>query len=165
MTTQPDTTRTSYADDEWELLTELPDLVVIAATSAEADGARRTVDEGLAGDRAIEAGRRSGSALVRSVAAELWTDEENSDEPQPAAVEFNDRRQGLADTLAKARQVAALLASRADPADAAAYKGWLGDIAETVCEAAKSGGFLGIGGEQVSSAERQFLTDLRAALA
>jgi hypothetical protein len=164
MTSQPESIQTDYSATEWELLTELPDLVVIAATSAEADGARRTIDEGLAGDRGIEAGRRSDSPLVRAVAAELWTDEENADEPQPAAVEFNNRRQGLADTLAKARQVAALLAAKAAPADAAAYKGWLDGIAEQVCGAAKSGGFLGIGGEQVSSAEQRFLTDLRAAL-
>jgi hypothetical protein len=156
--------RTDYSTEEWELLVELPELVVISATSAEADGARRTVEEGLAGDRAIEAGRRSDSPLVRAVAAELWTDEENTDEPQPAAVEFNDRRRGLTDTLAKARRAAGLLAAKAAPADAAAYKGWLGDIAEQVCEAARSGGFLGIGGEQVSDAEREFLTDLRAAL-
>lgn len=164
MTSQPQSDKTDYSEPEWELLTELPDLVVIAATSAEADGARRTIDEGLEGGRAIEAGRRSDSPLVRAVAAELWTDEESTDEPQPAAVEFNNRAKGLADTLAKARQAAALLAAKAAPADAAAYKGWLDDIAERVCEAAKSGGFLGVGGEQVSDNERRFLTDLRAAL-
>jgi hypothetical protein len=157
--------RTDYSTDEWELLVELPELVVIAATSAEADGARRTVEEGLAGDRAIEAGRRSDSPLVRAVAAELWTDEENTDGPQPAAVEFNDRQRGLSDTLAKARRAAGLLAAKAAPADAAAYKEWLTGIAAQVCEAAKSGGFLGIGGDQVSPAEQRFLTDLGQALA
>lgn len=153
-----------YSTDEWQLLVELPELVVIAATSAEADGMRRTVDEGLAGDRAIEAGRHSDSPLVRRVAAELWTDDDSGTEPQPTAVEFNDRRKGLADVLAKARQVAGVLSSRAAPADAAAYRDWLRAIAEQVCAAARSGGFLGIGGEQISAAERAFLTNLEDAL-
>lgn len=151
-----------YSAEEWDLLVELPELVVIAATSAEPDGMRRTVDEGLAGDRGIEAGRRSDSPLVRRIAAELWSDDEEGS--GPAAVEFNDRAAGLADTLDKARRANALLAGSATPADAAAYRGWLLGIAEQVCGAARSGGFLGIGGETVSPAERAFLTDLDAAL-
>ncbi len=153
---------TEYSPEEWQLLVELPELVVIAATSAEPDGMRRTIDEGLAGDKGIESGRRSDSPLVRRVAGELWTDED-AGEPQPAAVEFNDRSQGLADVLAKCRQAVGVLGREA-PADARAYCDWLVAIAEQVCGAAKSGGFLGLGGEQLSSAERQFLADLAAAL-
>jgi hypothetical protein len=155
---------TGYSTAEWELLVELPELVVIAATSAEADGMRRTVDEGLAGDQAIEAGRHSDSPLVRRIAAELWTGDDTAAEPQPTAVEFNDRRQGLADVLAKARRAAAMLAGRAAPADARAYRDWLLAIAKHVCAAARSGGFLGIGGEQISTAERAFLAELDGAL-
>lgn len=155
---------TGYSTAEWELLVELPELVVIAATSAEADGMRRTVDEGLAGDRAIEAGRHSDSPLVRRVAAELWTDDDTGAEPQPTAVEFNDRRKGLADVLAKARRAAAMLSDRAAPADARAYREWLLAIAQQVCAAARSGGFLGIGGEQISTAEHAFLAGLDDAL-
>ncbi|HEY3505684.1 MAG TPA: hypothetical protein VGN37_23215 [Actinocatenispora sp.] len=155
---------TDYSPNEWQLLVELPELVVIAATSAEPDGMRRTVDEGLAGDRGIESGRHSDSPLVRRVAAELWTDDDTGS-PQPTAVEFNDRAKGLTDTLAKVRRAAALLAEKAAPADAHAYAQWLTGIAESVCGAAKSGGFLGIGGEAVSPAEQRFLGSLADALA
>ncbi|GAA3517053.1 hypothetical protein [Actinocatenispora rupis] len=158
------TRTTDYTPSEWRLLVELPELVVIAATSAEADGMRRTVDEGMAGDRGIESGTHSDSPLVRKVAAELWTDDDTGT-PQPTAVEFNDRAKGLADTLAKARRAATVLAAKAAPADARAYTEWVSRIAEVVCGAAKSGGFLGIGGESVSPAERRFLTSLSDALA
>ena len=155
---------TGYSTAEWELLVELPELVAIAATSAEADGMRRTVDEGLAADRAIEAGRHSDSPLVRRVAAELWTDDDTGDEPRPTAIEFNNRRAGLADTLAKARRVAMVLGNKAAPADADAYRGWMLAIAREVCAAARSGGFLGLGGEQISPAERDFLAELERSL-
>ena len=155
---------TGYSTDEWELLVELPELVSIAATSAEADGMRRTVEEGLAADRAIEAGRHSDSPLVRRVAAELWTDDDTGDEPRPTAIEFNDRRAGLADTLVKARRVALVLENRAAPADAAAYQEWMLAIGREVCAATRSGGFLGLGGEQISPAERAFLAELAEAL-
>ena len=47
---------------EWELLVRLPGRVVVAATSAHVDPARRTtVAEGLAGIDAIAAGRASAS--------------------------------------------------------------------------------------------------------
>lgn len=157
--------RAPWSLAEWNLLVELPELVAIAATSAEADTARRTVDEGLAADRGIEAGRHSDSALVRAVADELWTDDEPpGGEPKPTAIEFNERRKGLAETLDKARHAAAEMAGRATPEDAAAYRDWLLDIAQQVCEAAKTGGFLGIGGVQVTEREQRFLTDLKAAL-
>ncbi|MEV0839055.1 hypothetical protein AB0I55_05795 [Actinocatenispora sera] len=153
---------TDFTPHEWQLLVELPERVVIAATSAEADGMRRTIDEGLAGDRAIETGRHSDSPLVRRVAAELWTDDD-TEAPRPAAVEFNDRARGVADVLAACRRVADVLAAKAAPADAAAYRDWIGAIADRVCAAARSGGFLGIGGEAVSAAERRFLAELAAA--
>ncbi|MGA8114657.1 MAG: hypothetical protein WCA46_13410 [Actinocatenispora sp.] len=152
---------TEYSEEEWELLLELPEAVVIAATSAEADSMRRTVDEGLAGRHAIDAGRHSDSPLVRRIATELRA--ANSDGPRPAAVEFNDRAEGLADVLAASREAAAVL-KKAAPADATAYRQWLTAIAEQVCGAAKSGGFLGLGGTQVSESEQRFLADLAAGL-
>ena len=153
---------TDFTEHEWKLLVELPERVVIAATSAEADGMRRTIDEGLAGDRGIESGRHSDSTLVRRVAAELWTDDDTG-APQPVAVEFNDRDRGVAEVLADCRRAAELLAAKAAPADAVAYREWLAVIAQRVCGAARTGGFLGIGGVPISAAEHRFLADLSAA--
>ena len=46
----------AFEPHEWELLVRLPARIMIAATSAEKDSDRRTVDEGLAGINAIAAG-------------------------------------------------------------------------------------------------------------
>lgn len=151
----------AFPPGEWELLTHLPARVIVAATSAEPDGPRRTVAEGLAGLDAIAAGRAFDSDLVRAVVSAIYAE---SDEDGPAAVEFTDRAAGLAEVLEACRRATGVLGARADPADSAAYRQWVQSVAARVCGAARSGGVLGLGGAQVSDAERRFLDDLAVAL-
>lgn len=155
----------AYSDEEWGLLVGLPQAVMIAAISAEEDGSRRSQAESAAGLDAISAGRDSGNALVQDVATELV---ELLGEPEPgevsAVVDLAGRAGGATDVLERARAVTALLAAKAGPGEAAAYKHWLKGIAEQVVNAAKSGGFLGIGGEWVSDAERHFVDELAVIL-
>jgi hypothetical protein len=152
----------AYPRHEWELLTGLPARVIVAATSAEPDGPRRTVAEGLAGLDAIAAGRAFDSDLVRAVVAAIYAE---SGDDRPVAEEFTDRAAGLAEVLGACREAAGVLAARADPADSAAYRQWVQSIAARVCGASRSGGLFGLGGEHVSPAERRFLDDLAIALA
>jgi hypothetical protein len=156
----PATGYATFSPEEWELLVRLPGQVVIAATSAEADGSRRTVAEGLAGLDALAAGRSSPNALVRNVVATIYAER---DDAQPAAEEFVDRAAGLAAVLMSCHRAAGLLAERSPDEDRAAYRAWLQSIAERVCGAATSGGVLGFGGDRISAAEAQFLDDLSRA--
>ena len=149
-----------YRRDEWELLVRLPGRVVVAATSAEADSARRTVVEGLAGIDAIAAGRASASRLVRDVVAAIYAE---TGAEEPAAEEFHDRSAGIAEVLDACRTVGRLLRTRAGREDRDAYRHWLEAIAARVCQASRSGGVLGLGGPLVSPAEQRFLADLGAA--
>src|SRR2546421_4830045 len=153
-------TEVPYRRDEWELLVKLPGRVVVAATSAEADTARRTVVEGLAGIDAIAAGRASASRLVRDVVAAIYAE---NDEDRPTAEEFHDRAGGITDVLGACRQAGRLLAERAGREDRDAYRHWLESIAARVCRASRSGGLLGVGGPLVSIAEQRFLAELGAA--
>lgn len=156
--------RMAFSDEEWGLLVGLPQSVMMAAISAESDGARRSHTEGSAGLDAIAAGRDSGSRLVEDVAGALVAQlgEPEVGEATPL-VEISDRADAEA-VLGQARSAAALLHAKAGPGEAAAYKHWIVGIAEQVVNAAKSGGFLGIGGEWVSESERQFLDELAAIL-
>jgi hypothetical protein len=70
----------------------------------------------------------------------------------------------VADVLDRAAEANALLAAKADQAQAETYKHWLVEIAESVVGAASTGGVLGIGGEQVTDTEREFRDDLAKAL-
>ena len=67
--------------------------------------------------------------------------------------------------LISLRQVSALLATKA-PGDAAAFKAWLRQISQSTAEAAtEGGGLLGLGGVQVSDAEKATLAEISSALA
>jgi hypothetical protein len=158
-------TEAKYTDEEWGLLVGLPQSVLIAASQAEADGSRRTREEWTAGMTAIADGRDSSSPLVSGVAAEVVArqgDVEGGDEPP--VIEFPDRDAGLADVISRARSAHELLSAKAEPADAEAYRFWVVTLADEVVGAARTGGVLGLGGDQVTQAERTFRDDLAAAL-
>src|SRR5947209_347104 len=97
-----------YSDEEWGLLVGLPQSVIIAASSAEPDGARRTHAESEAGMQAIAEGRESANPLVVRVAAtivERVGDPETGDEAP--TIQLADREAGIADVMTRARAAAA----------------------------------------------------------
>jgi hypothetical protein len=154
-----------YSDEEWGLLVGLPESVMMAAINASDDSVNRTADESGAGLDAIAAGRDSGSTLVRDVASELVTrlgDPETGE--LPPALEIGSRQVDVTDVLSRARTATDVLAAKAGPGEAAAYRHWLVGIADQVVNAAKSGGFLGIGGSWVTESERHFVDELSTVL-
>lgn len=154
-----------YTDEEWGLLVGLPQSVIIAASSAEPDGSRRTHAESEAGIQAIAEGRESGNPLVVRIASAIVERVADPDEGEEAPViHLADREAGIADVLSRAKAASALLAERADSGEAEAYRHWLVTIADRVVNASKSGGILGLGGDWVSEAEQRFLADLTQAL-
>ena len=66
-------------------------------------------------------------------------------------------------SLANLKEVSGILNAKA-PQDAAGFKAWLEVIGQNVAEASSEGGFLGIGGVQVSDAEKATLADISKAL-
>jgi hypothetical protein len=161
------TYETIFNDEEWSLLVGLPQSVLSAASAVEKNSTRGTFAEGEAGLSAIADGRESGSPLVEAVAQELvfrvGGDPDLGEEP-PVVVIPDDPATYVAETLSRAKQARALLASRVDEGDAGAYRHWLMTIAGGVVEAATSGGILGIGGDQVSAAEGRFVHQLGVVL-
>jgi hypothetical protein len=75
--------------------------------------------------------------------------------------EFAPRKDALVDLI---KGGAAAVAARS-PADAKAYKDAILAVAQATAEASKDGGFLGIGGKQISDDEQRALDALKAALA
>ena len=152
-----------FAPDQWRLLTSLPAEIMIATIALQDDGPRRTVAEGLAGLDAIAAGRGSDSDLVRGVVAAIYAEPEDD---RPAPIPDGDgptARQAA--VLAECRRAAEILRAGVDPADAAAYRHWVQQVAVRVFGATRSGGVLGLDGETIGPAEREFLADLATALA
>ncbi|WP_344173092.1 hypothetical protein [Pilimelia columellifera] len=166
MTEQTTHEKLGFTDDEWGLLVGLPEAVVTAASAVESDSGRRSRAESAAGHEVISAGRESASPLVNAVAVELLSrvgDPEAGE--MPPAITPADPAATVADTLVRARAAAALLEGRASEGESGAYRHWLTEIADAVVTATRSGGLLGIGGEQVTEAERHFRDELAAILA
>ncbi|MCP2322541.1 hypothetical protein HDA40_001048 [Hamadaea flava] len=152
-----------FTDAEWGLLVGLPQAVLLAASAAEEDSARRTAAENAAGMAAISDGRDSASELVRSVATEIVArlgDPDSEEEASLPVFAPGDPVAVAADALDRATAAAQLLDERGHEADGSAYKHWLVTIVEEVVTAASSGGVLGIGGTEVSAAEQSFRDDL-----
>ena len=165
MTEEPLYSTFGFTDAEWGLLVGLPQSVLTAASVATHDGARKTRAETAAGLDKISDGRSSASPLVTAIAKAVVDQTGDPDRGEElVAIEPSDPRGYAEDVVARATEAAALLAAKAEPADAETYKHWLVEIAESVVGAASTGGVLGLGGDVVTENERVFRDDLAKAL-
>ncbi|NES26533.1 hypothetical protein GCE86_28975 [Micromonospora terminaliae] len=137
-----------YSAAEWDLLTDLPGRVLVAAATPGPGRPPRGVAAGLAGLDAVAAGRAFDSDLVRAVVATIYARHDG-------AAERDERLTDLVDLLAAARAAVRVLQRRADPADSAAYRQWVESVAARVCRA---------GEPAPSPADRRFLDRLAGAL-
>lgn len=136
-----------------------------------------TVVEGplLAGARVITAGRggtiRESLALgkVYAHSREQQGQSELLDELVASPPVLDGKRlQGGGDISAVAsqalRDALAILADKASPEEVDAYKRFVRSLAEAAAHAHKEGGFLGMGGKQVSAEEQAALDEISAVL-
>ncbi|GGR64173.1 hypothetical protein GCM10010169_03780 [Micromonospora fulviviridis] len=137
-----------YSAAEWDLLTDLPGRVLVAAASPGPGRPPRGVAAGLAGLDAVAAGRAFDSDLIRAVVAAIYARHDG-------AAERDERLTDLVDLLAAARAAVRVLRRRADPADSAAYRQWVESVAARVCRAGEA---------PPSPADRRFLDRLAGAL-
>jgi hypothetical protein len=89
--------------------------------------------------------------------------------PDPTALMGEgDREQQLSNfrsaALARVRDAAGLVARKGTGEEAAAFREMLMNVADSAANAAKEGGFLGIGGERVSAEEKSFLDEVKSVL-
>jgi hypothetical protein len=161
------TDKSTYTPDEWKTLLESVTMAGIAVSAAEPSGLWGLLKESFAGGSALATASTDPNAnpLVKAVVADFQTSEGRS----KARDGLNEKLKGIKPAEVKTtcietlRQAAALVDAKA-PGDAAAFKGWLRQISQHVAEASSEGGFFGIGGEQVSQAEKATLSEISSAL-
>jgi hypothetical protein len=157
-----------FTMDEWNAVRNAPQLVALAVALSGASGITGTIKETFSSSLAMVEGIKSDNELIRSFCAR---DEIKAGQAalkasltQLDATDLAAAKQKLA-TMALDHVRKAITAVRAKAAtDLAAYQGFLKALGERVANAAKEGGFLGIGGERVSEGERQMLASLVEAL-
>jgi hypothetical protein len=139
----------------------------IAVTAAEPSGLLGLLRGSFASGSALRQAKMDpgSNPLIKAVVADFET-------PQGQSTARDGLREKLASIkpaeikaqcIETLRQAGALVDSKTTD-DAAAFKGWLRDISQHVAEAAKEGGFLGIGGVLVSEAAKATLTEISSVL-
>jgi hypothetical protein len=160
--------KTNFTKEEWTLLLESPMIAGMAVTAADPSGLWGLLKESFAGGSALAqaATNANTSALVKAVVTDFSSSEGRSTardglKAKFAASQPSDLKTKAIDSL---RQVSTLLDAKA-PDDAAAFKAWLRQISHSTAEAAtEGGGLFGLGGVQVSEAEKATLTEISSAL-
>jgi hypothetical protein len=157
----------SFTPEEWTKVLESIMLAGVAVSAAEPSGLWGTLKEGFASSSEIAKAQLNPSTneLIKAAIADLETSEGRSSVQEALRKGFAGAKPAevVQRSLANLREVSAILAAKA-PGDAPAFKAWLSSISQKVAEASSEGGFLGIGGVQVSDAEKATLGDIAKAL-
>lgn len=146
------TEKSAFNAEEWSKVTQGPALAALTVIAADRGG---TIRESLSLGRAYAEARRGGDGLLEEVV---------SSAPQLDPSEVGSREQLGERAKAGLREAVGLLEQKATPEEVEAYRRFVLDVADTVAHAHKEGGFLGIGGKEVSDSERAVLDELAATL-
>jgi hypothetical protein len=159
------TTKADFTEKEWTRLGRAPLVAGLAISLADPGGPIELTKESMASLRTIMEAAQSGGhgELVDAVA-------------QDVAAQARERKNPLAgfrpkgatagqEVLDELGAVNAIVAEKATPEEAAGFREYLLTAAQRAADAAKEGGFMGIGAKQVSEGEEKMLARLREVLA
>ena len=147
-------TKADFNAEEWSTIVEAP---LLAGMRVVAAGRGGTIRESLAIGKVYSEARRAQreSGLLDELVS------------SPPAVDPQ-RLQHMGDIAAatsdRLREALRLLNEKGSAEDVDAYKGFVLSVAQAAAEAHKEGGFIGIGGKQISAEEQAALDELRALL-
>ena len=146
------TTKAAFNAEDWSVVTNAPFLTAMLVIAADRGG---TVRESLAISRAYSSMReKNDDELLQAV---LTTPP--SIDPATAPRTPEDLRREAPATL---REAIAILERHATDEEVVAYKRFVFSLADTVARAHREGGFLGIGGTEVSEHEQAALDEIAA---
>jgi hypothetical protein len=157
------TTKRDFTVDEWSRIVRAPLVAGMAVALADPGSAVETAKETLA---ALETARNAPSPqeLLTEVASEVRAMTQRNESPLGGYRPAPDGGPAGDQVLAELRAVQAVVAGKASPGEVTAFARWLVAAAEAAAQAAKEGGFLGIGGQQVSDREKAMLDRVREAV-
>ena len=157
------TTKSDFTEDEWSRIVRAPFVAGMAITLADPGGPIEATKETLATLKSAT-NPPSREQLLAEVALEIQAMTQKKQSPlggyRPAA----DGPPLGEQVLEELRSVQTLVAAKAEAEEAAAFAQWLVAAAQAAADAAKEGGFMGIGAKQVSDREESMLTQVRAAV-
>lgn len=160
--------KSNFTQEEWTLLLESPMMAGMAITAADPSGLWGLLKESFASGSALARAMTDpgSNPLVKALATDFSTSEARSAARDGLKAKLANSKTAELKTksIEALRQVSAVLRAKA-PGDAADFKSWLRQISQATAEAAsEGGGLLGLGGVQVSEAEKATLAEISNAL-
>ena len=156
------TSRQDFTEEEWARLRRAPLTAGLAISIADPGGPIEVTKETMASLKAATAPPSQEELLV-AVSQDLMKMAQAKQNPMG---DFKVDKGVLAgqQILDELRSVNEILEAKATPEEAEAFRRWLIAVAKAAADAAKEGGFLGFGAEQVSEGEGKMLEQLGDAL-
>jgi hypothetical protein len=156
------TTKSDFAEDEWSRILRAPMVAGLAISLADPGGPIEATKETMATLKTAT-NPPSREQLLSEVALDIQAMAQQRQNPLHGYKLTKDTSPGE-QVLEELTAVEAIVAARATPAEAAAFGRWLVAVAQAAADAAKDGGFMGFGAQQVSEREQAMLDRVRAAV-
>jgi hypothetical protein len=156
------TTKSDFTEEEWARVRRAPLVAGMAISLADPGGPIELAKESAASLKSAT-NPPSREQLLADVALDLQAMAQQRQNPLTdfKPTQGSDPRQHILEEL---RAVSTVVSSKATAEETAAYKQWLLASAQASADAAKEGGFMGFGAEQVSQGEKDMLSQVRAAI-
>jgi hypothetical protein len=160
------TTKADYTPEEWQAIMQAPMQAAIVVMLASPSGPIGVIQETVAVSRMLAATMQTpgSNALLNAMAAELKDEEGRKIAAPPRPEAGADLAVYKANALEGVKRAAAIVSAKAPADEAAGFRAWLVQAASAVAQAAREGGFLGIGGTQVTPEERAAVAEVATAL-
>ena len=155
------TTKSDFTEEEWPRIVRAPLVAGLAISLADPGGPIEAAKETMATMRNATS-PPSREQLLAEVALEIQAMVQQHQNPL-SGFKPTGPDPGAA-VLDELHAVQAVVEAKASPEEAAAFGRWLVAGAQTAADAAKEGGFMGFGAEQVSERERDMMDRLRGAV-
>lgn len=155
-------TKDDFSPDDWQAIVRAPMVAGVAVSLASPGGPIELTKESMASMKAVlEPIGGEQPELVAAVRADFRAQAEAHDNPMKGY-----KPKDAQEILDELTRVSGLVSASASAEEADAYRALVTTAAQRSAEAAKEGGFLGIGGKEVvSDKERNMLEQIDAALA
>jgi hypothetical protein len=152
------TSRQDFSEEEWARIRRAPLVAGVAISLADPGGPIEVAKETMASLRSATL-PPSQEELLASVALDVQALAQHRQNPLG---DFKPR--SGQQVLEELRGVNEIVTAKATPEEVEAFRRWLVAAAQSAADAAKEGGFMGFGAEQVSAGEKQMLDQVRAVL-
>jgi hypothetical protein len=156
------TTKGDFTEEEWARVRRAPFVAGLAVSLADPGGPIEAAKESMATIKSAT-NPPSREPLLADVALDIQAMTQQRQNPVGDLKLTKDRPPGQ-QILSELRAVSGIVMSKATPEEFRAFNAWLLRTAQAAADAAKEGGFMGFGAEQVSQGEKDMLDQIRSAL-